>query len=560
MSFFQGLAGGLSQGVQLHGQIQNQKLQKKQAEVQSQLAQFQLDGIKDQKELERRQTGLRTLSYRTKSLRQRVANGEQVDRSELEDLKKMQIDGANNFFPELINRGAGPGEQKKLTAIEPTGDGRFAFEVGVNSPGGSRKAPMTQNRSTAPDDPLLVLSADEYLAMIDNAERSISEALVASGDNSPLISMANAQAAQQKDAAARGLIDHENKIAQDQERLKQDGRVELRNLDHQQELGLTDRRHANDLALQQSRHANDVSLKHVRSVNGPQGPKGSSFVAYSEAAGRNTRQFMDTFGNIIDSGVEDARAPSASIEKEIINRMDSSAGLSGEIDKLDGLVQAIQSGQMEGAAGRFNLGRTIREITGNKGNADSIRAKIQGLLNREVMDNLPPGVASDKDIELAMSGQVSINSSPEVLASTLEGMKKAMVTKQRYDEYMANYMANGGTLVGATQSWHQDSNELLSDVVGASGQPAQQQPISQGLGAQQQPISQPVPQQQAPIQESVQQQAPEQTLPIAGLGGQETSGNTRRIGPRTVRPPQAQNQQQPDEATIAEEQSFWDSL
>ena len=481
MSLFRGLTQGLQTGVSLRGQINAQDMQRKQFDQQQQVFQNQLDQQEQAKKLREEGNALNSQLFKAKTLKASLSAGQEIDPKEIAELKKMQIDNANMYSGELINQGAAPGEHKKLTDIVPmgqdeNGEALFGFEVSVDGPGGSRKAPITQNRSNDPADPVMVIPKGQYESMIQQRIDEINAQMVAMGNTAPLEQLQAQEAAAAERASERENMKFEQGLNQENMQLQHD--LGFQSIEHKAEIDRqkAEEDRAHDIRLAGVSHSNATKLAQmkataVRNVNGALGPKGASFVAFSEKVGKNTRQYMDSQGNIIDTGVEDERAPSASLEKQIIERMDSANTLKTEIGDIDNVINSISSGGMDGATGKFNAGRFIREQFGTKNQADAIRAKVQGYLNKEVMDSLPPGVASDKDIELAMMGQVSINSNPEELASVLKGIKKSMVIKQRYDDFMANQMSQSSSTLEATRAWQQQSGEILSDIYvsGANG-------------------------------------------------------------------------------------------
>jgi hypothetical protein len=65
-----------------------------------------------------------------------------------------------------------------------------------------------------------------------------------------------------------------------------------------------------------------------------------------------------------------------------------------------------------------------KSLLGNEDEVTLLRANYNAVKNSLVMDNLPPGVASDKDIELALSGFLPATANPEQISSFMRGMAK----------------------------------------------------------------------------------------------------------------------------------------
>lgn len=80
-----------------------------------------------------------------------------------------------------------------------------------------------------------------------------------------------------------------------------------------------------------------------------------------------------------------------------------------------------------GVAGKAT--ESIKRIFGDEDNITALRQDYRRLRNTQVLDNLPPGVASDKDIEIAMSAFPDDTANPQLISQFMKGMAKL----QRYD-------------------------------------------------------------------------------------------------------------------------------
>jgi hypothetical protein len=65
-----------------------------------------------------------------------------------------------------------------------------------------------------------------------------------------------------------------------------------------------------------------------------------------------------------------------------------------------------------------------KALLGNENEITLLRANYNSIKNALVMDSLPPGVASDKDIELALSGFLPSTANPVQVSSFMRGMAK----------------------------------------------------------------------------------------------------------------------------------------
>ena len=95
-----------------------------------------------------------------------------------------------------------------------------------------------------------------------------------------------------------------------------------------------------------------------------------------------------------------------------------------------------------------------KDITGDQDAVSLLRKDFNAVKNTLVMDSLPPGVASDKDIEIAMSGFPKENWNPEQIYSFMTGMAKvsALASAQAL-ERGKHLVANKGTDQNFADEW-----------------------------------------------------------------------------------------------------------
>jgi len=87
-----------------------------------------------------------------------------------------------------------------------------------------------------------------------------------------------------------------------------------------------------------------------------------------------------------------------------------------------------------------------KSITGTQDEITALRTRFNNIINAAVMDGLPPGAASDKDIELAMRGFPNENWPPEQIASYLAGMQKlSYIAAEKENERLKFLRANDGS-------------------------------------------------------------------------------------------------------------------
>jgi hypothetical protein len=92
------------------------------------------------------------------------------------------------------------------------------------------------------------------------------------------------------------------------------------------------------------------------------------------------------------------------------------------------------------------MGEMGKKAGGLQDKVTSLRQEYVKLRNTDVLKNLPPGVASDKDIEIALAAFPSDNSNPEQVSSFLKGMAKLQKYNAEVNKAKAEWVAQNGNL------------------------------------------------------------------------------------------------------------------
>jgi hypothetical protein len=97
-----------------------------------------------------------------------------------------------------------------------------------------------------------------------------------------------------------------------------------------------------------------------------------------------------------------------------------------------------------GLAGQIN--EKWKSLTGTPDQESILRTRFNKIINSATMDGLPPGAASDKDIELARQGFPNENYSAEQIASYLAGMQKlSYIAGEKENDRLKFLTVNGGS-------------------------------------------------------------------------------------------------------------------
>ena len=94
------------------------------------------------------------------------------------------------------------------------------------------------------------------------------------------------------------------------------------------------------------------------------------------------------------------------------------------------------------------LGEKWKTFTGNENKVSELRQQYRAIRNTAALGGLPPGAASDKDIEMAMSGFPTDTANPELIARWLRGVEKmSFLASERANAHLQFIAENRGASV-----------------------------------------------------------------------------------------------------------------
>jgi len=109
------------------------------------------------------------------------------------------------------------------------------------------------------------------------------------------------------------------------------------------------------------------------------------------------------------------------------------------------LANRIQSAG--GGAGRFSSwNEKLKELTGNQDSLTNLRNEYTRIRNSQAIKNLPPGPATDKDIEMALKGFPPETADSKTIASFLRGMAKMNQRDAAYQQMQAEWVNQVGNM------------------------------------------------------------------------------------------------------------------
>ena len=96
------------------------------------------------------------------------------------------------------------------------------------------------------------------------------------------------------------------------------------------------------------------------------------------------------------------------------------------------------------------------DTLGTQDEQSRMKTEFQNIVNTGIINSLPPGVASDKDIEMARSGFMNKNWNSDQIAQYLRGMAKLSAFNTERDNLKAKWVSeNRGDISGFNEAWRE---------------------------------------------------------------------------------------------------------
>lgn len=95
----------------------------------------------------------------------------------------------------------------------------------------------------------------------------------------------------------------------------------------------------------------------------------------------------------------------------------------------------------------------LKNVLGTEEAVSDLRRRFRAFRASQAVQNLPPGVASDKDIELALSGFPSENANIDQIQSFLRGQSKLARLREAHQSLKAELISEQGNTRGLLKRW-----------------------------------------------------------------------------------------------------------
>lgn len=234
--------------------------------------------------------------------------------------------------------------------------------------------------------------------------------------------------------------------------------------------------HPNDLVKQQAYVTEHTAIKSSAAVDAA-----TAFLSTSDPD-KYTGDSMNAFVASIEAKapnydlLERYEEMSTKAEAVLLESQDASfqsLNKAGKADALaeqlnpDALVQSEEGEEVKASLSsgwQASLATSFKDFFGSQDEVSEIRTEFTRIKNLEVMGSLPPGVASDKDIEIVSAGFPDANANPKVLYNWLKSYANIQRADAEFNRFKAAYISKNNNSKGFMGDWKKYSKVPVSEL------------------------------------------------------------------------------------------------
>ena len=158
------------------------------------------------------------------------------------------------------------------------------------------------------------------------------------------------------------------------------------------------------------------------------------------------------FGRSIGIVSKEGEKLSAFAEKAIADSADAANAARSSASRYMTLADNLRSATKMSGGLKSTWGEYLKEQTGNQDEITALRKEALGITNSEAIASLPPGPATDRDIEMAKAPFPTEKSDPKYVADWLGAVSRLQQKKAEYAEFKADFISKNGTVRGDGKS------------------------------------------------------------------------------------------------------------
>jgi hypothetical protein len=150
---------------------------------------------------------------------------------------------------------------------------------------------------------------------------------------------------------------------------------------------------------------------------------------------------------------------SAGLEKALLDSQDAVVKAQQSSNQFANLANEYETraGELQGGA-KLKVSEGLKAILGSEDEVTEFRRRFNQVRLSEGLKLLPPGPATDRDVQEAFKGVPRETASPEQVASFLRGAARLARFDAAYNQLKADFITNKRTGAGLNQAWRRKLN------------------------------------------------------------------------------------------------------
>lgn len=133
---------------------------------------------------------------------------------------------------------------------------------------------------------------------------------------------------------------------------------------------------------------------------------------------------------------------SSKFEGVIVDSLEAQQKASALDTRASTLIAKIDSQKANMKSGvQAQVDEGLKAVFGAEDPITVLRTEYANIRNSSVLQYLPPGVASDRDVALVLEGTIPNTSDPDAMLSFLRGVQKVAAAERQYHQERLNYLA-----------------------------------------------------------------------------------------------------------------------
>ncbi len=162
--------------------------------------------------------------------------------------------------------------------------------------------------------------------------------------------------------------------------------------------------------------------------------------------------YVNQQGEATVDGPNGTRQPYSAEIKAFLDKTDSSRKFGNTAAKMDRLMARMDNISDWSSGAYSDVKGWMAKQLGVRDEEQFLKTYFTDIINHEAIGNLPPGVASDKDIEIVMKGVPPNNTNKKEVMQYLESSSRVARANEMHDRLLAQHTIDG-TLSDFQREW-----------------------------------------------------------------------------------------------------------